>query len=239
MTDAPYNPNDPDFLVSRAIDGDLSPDEQRRLDERLGDTPVLRHEMEALQTIDGLIKRWGAGKIELDWTAHRELVEARVREQTATDEFEKVDKLVARWGRRVVQMDDRGFVDAVMNQLHAGDRRVPRRGVILRIGLPLAAAAAVVLAVTGMFWSRSAREARVFVVFDDGAMRHGTASMTIVESEKPLERESVATFDRSQPSVVTTPDEPESLSLLAVGAGTDAVMSLDPTGAGVDEAPPL
>jgi len=52
MTADAYNPDDLAFLLSRGLDGDLSPDEQRRLGESLSQSESLRAEASKLEAVD-------------------------------------------------------------------------------------------------------------------------------------------------------------------------------------------
>ncbi|RJP34572.1 MAG: hypothetical protein C4547_10540 [Phycisphaerales bacterium] len=118
---------DPEFSLSRELDGDLTADERHSLDARLRQDASLRELRQAYARLDVLLPR---DEPDVDWARLHDAVMA---------------KIGARSRRR---------------------RRPLRR--ILRIGVPLAAAAAVVFALVGptFFWpqTRGPRTRRVAIV---------------------------------------------------------------------------
>ena len=58
MAEPIYNPSDPELLLSRSLDGDLSEDEGRRLDEVLSASTSLRDSAKALAAVNDLLRRW-------------------------------------------------------------------------------------------------------------------------------------------------------------------------------------
>lgn len=151
MSDRPQQFDELFFLLSRSLDEDLTDGERRRLDAALAESASLRAESDALRAVDRLVRRWGERSIELDWPTHERLIRASVQEDASLAE---VDELVARWGRTEVSCDDAAFVDGVMERIAAesGVRRTLRMPRWYRIGVPLAAAAAIVFAVTARQW---------------------------------------------------------------------------------------
>jgi len=132
-----YSPDDLSFLLSRRLDGDdLSPDESARLDEALRTSPVLRREAEHLETIRTLISRWGQ----------------RIVEPEAADDpgLRKVDGLLRRWGER--EPAELDLSEQVLHTIGA-KRRVMPRGLVFRLGVPLAAAAAIAIAALGPWFT--------------------------------------------------------------------------------------
>ncbi len=147
MGDATYNPDDPAFLLSRSLDEELTEDEQRRLDEAMASSPPARQEAEKLRALDRLIRRWGAEKVALDWENQRHLIVAEASSEDDAEGLGKVDALIERWGAEVVPFDEDRFTASVMKQVASEPGR-KWRGLILRLGAPLAAAAAIALVVT-------------------------------------------------------------------------------------------
>lgn len=147
MDDASYNPYDPAFLLSRSFDEELTEDEQRRLDEALASSPSARREAEELRALDRLIRRWGAEEVALDWENQRHLIVAEASSEDDAEALGKVDALIERWGAEVVAFDEERFTESVMKQVASEPGR-KWRGLILRLGAPLAAAAAIAVAVT-------------------------------------------------------------------------------------------
>lgn len=154
MSEPTYNPDDPAFLASRSLDEDLPESEQRRLDHSLSVSDSLRREAEQLRVVDQLVKRSGAEEVDIDWDAYADLVVANALAGQDEEGDGKLDDLLERWGSRQPEADSEAFTAAVMARIEPKRRRL-RPNLIYRIGAPLAAAAAVALAVTASFWVRS------------------------------------------------------------------------------------
>ena len=56
----PYNPDDLEFLISRALDGDLSDEESNRLARALEGSESLRAKERRYRSLHDLIARWAA-----------------------------------------------------------------------------------------------------------------------------------------------------------------------------------
>ncbi len=153
MTQA-HNPNDPLFLASRAIDGDLTAEEKQILDRALKQSPELRAEVSKLRAAQGLVAQWGKAQAAIDWDAFGESVAQIAMTESESAKVDKVDQLVARWASSTPDIELDGFADGVLAQLAPKKRSSPLRYVI-RLGMPLAAAAAIALAVIPGFWKQS------------------------------------------------------------------------------------
>ncbi len=145
MNTEPYNANDLSFLLSRSLDDDLSPDE-RRLEEALRESPQLQREWQQLQSIDRLVCRWGQRGYEADAEAFAGLTIAEVGGAAGDSDFAQVDSLLRRWGAGV-PTGDRDLVDNVLRAIGGKRRKLATRSLVFRLGVPLAAAAAIALAV--------------------------------------------------------------------------------------------
>ena len=165
MSDAPYDSDDLSFLLSRRLDGDLGSDEQRRLDEELGRSKVLRQEARDLESVDRLVKRWGRTQVELDWEAHAALTVAEATGETADPALSKVDALLRRMGGTAPELDWDRFGASVLSRTHGRPNAstTPPRRLIFRLGIPLAAAAAVLITVTTTLW-RAPSDARENII---------------------------------------------------------------------------
>lgn len=156
MSGDAYNPNDLAFLLSRSLDGDLSADERRRLDEALSQSESLRFEASKLEAVKGLIERWGKRPIEVDWIHHAALTSACAG--CADDErLGKVDDLLLRWRNRNVGVEAIDLTAGVLAKVRSERRRANPYRLVLRLGVPLAAAAAIALVVTATTWFAPAR----------------------------------------------------------------------------------
>jgi hypothetical protein len=151
MNDEPYNPDDPAFLLSRSLDERLSDDEQRRLDEALASSPSLRRDAEELRALDRLVRRWRREQVALDWDNHARLVAGEASLEPDAAALQKVDAWIQRWGADVVPFNEERFTASVMKKVAREPGR-KRRGLIFRLGAPLAAAAAVGFALTIGLW---------------------------------------------------------------------------------------
>ncbi|UCC31362.1 MAG: hypothetical protein JSU86_03615 [Phycisphaerales bacterium] len=159
MSEASYNPNDPAFLLSRSLDEDLPDHEERRLDEALASSESLRSEAMQLRAVDRLVRRWGARPAGLDHEHHAALVVAQAAGGEDVEALRKVDQLIERWGSRGVPYDEERFTAAVIGKVARETGRTSRRGLVFRLGAPLAAAAAIAFAVIGGVWWPSHRQA--------------------------------------------------------------------------------
>lgn len=76
---------DPEFLISRALDGDATPQELRELEARTKSDPDLQREHESYRKLDDLLDRWAADDPRVDWTKLHATVmaEARLRADAA------------------------------------------------------------------------------------------------------------------------------------------------------------
>ncbi len=153
MTDRPHNPNDPAFLFSRSLDEELSEPDRKRLEEALASSEALRAEADQLAAVDRLVKRWGLWKVDLDWENHAKLLSAEAAGEA--EGLGEIDSLIERWGADEVVLNWERFTDAVMAEVTQVRHPQPRRRLIFRLAAPLAAAAAIAIAVTGTFWQVS------------------------------------------------------------------------------------
>ena len=208
--EASYNPNDSAFLLSRSLDEELTEEEQQRLDEALAQSASLRADAERLRVLDRLVKRWGARRAALDFEGHAALILAQATAGDDADALERVDQLIARWGSTEVAFDADRFTSAVMNRVALESGWEKQRVWIFRLGAPLAAAAAIVLAVIGSVWWGAQREAVCRIEFDR------RVAMVDASTDVAEPRSAVVSFDR-------TPIEPvvqaaDGISFGAVGS---------------------
>ena len=219
MSEKPYFPDDPEFLASRALDEDLSTDEQQRLEEELAVSDELRAEAKLLGAVDHLIRQWGGDEVELDWETYAKLVQARIESLGEEEDLHKVDEVLAQWAATRAETDGERFIATVMRRVRAEAPQRSWRGVVFRIGTPLAAAAAVAIAVTASFWSAASRETVCEVTVGPGTC--------LVEASPSA----VVRFDRTPVERAEGEGQTPRMSLLAMGSS--------PVIAESPEAPPL
>jgi len=235
MCEPEYNPDDPLFLFSRSLD-EAPQDQERsaasRLHEVLDMSPSPRAEAEELRALYRLIARWARQPVELDWDNHAALIQARIEHGTDADRLEQIDRLIERWGRETAPLHGDVFTEDVMARLAPKRGRITWPGRVLRLGVPLAAAAAVALVVFGMMWFTPAPEPFVRVVYEpwssgsagsikpeDGHRDSGRTSRVVVSYARTLDDEEMA---------MRAPSE---VSLGAVGSGSP--------GTWTEELPPI
>lgn len=147
MTERGYNPDDPSFLASRRLDEELPADEQARLDAAMLESADLREQERHFRAVDELVKRWGAVAPEVDSEPFIKSVVEAATSQDESDELSRVDGLLADWAGGDLDIDSDAFVRGVMTRVAPQRRRLGPQWII-RLGVPLAAAAAVMFAVT-------------------------------------------------------------------------------------------
>lgn len=222
MTADAYNPDDLAFLISRGLDGDLSPEERRRLDESLAQSESLRTEASKLETVDRLIRRWGRMPVEVDWKHHAALTSACV--ESADDErLGQVDDLLRRWRNRNVGVEAIDLTAGVLAKIRSERRRTRPYRLVLRLGMPLAAAAAIALAVTVSTWFTPPRDPIYRVAI-------GPSSRFTAVAERGIEPRVVVSFAQSV-EATTTQETPPAVGFATIG--------VEPLGSAGEESLPL
>ncbi len=186
MTDDQYNPDDLAFLVSRSMDDDLSPAERLRLADALSLSESLRAEVSKLKAVQRLVGQWGQESFDVDWKHHAALISASAA-SSEDESLGKVDSLLSRWANRS-EVDAIDLTAGVLSRIHSERRGVNWHGTMWRLGVPLAAAAAIALAVTATTWFPS-RVPVCLVTF-------GPSSEAAITSESVMESQ-VVSFARS------------------------------------------
>ena len=208
MTSDAYNPDDLEFLLSRGLDGDLSSAERRRLDEALSQSESLRAEASKLETVDRLIQQWGQRPVEVDWKHHAALTLACAG--SADDErLSKVDDLLRRWRDRSVGVEAIDLTTSVLAKIRSERRRATPYRLVLRLGVPLAAAAAIALVVTGTTWFAPLRDPICRVAI-------GPTSWSAALADRGVESRVVVSFAQSD-EVATTLQRPPAIGFATIG----------------------
>jgi len=222
MSPDAYNPDELAFLLSRGLDGDLSPEEQRRLNEALWQSDSLRSEASKLETVDRLVRRWGQEPVEVDWKHHAELTSACAG--SADDErLDKVDDLLRRWRDQSVGAEEIDLATVVLGRVRTEYRGANPYRLVLRLGVPLAAAAAIALVVTATTWFTPAREPIYRVTI-------GPSSWSAALAERGVESRVVVSFAQSD-EAATTRQAPPAIGFATIG--------VEPLGSAGEESSPL
>jgi len=222
MTADAYNPDELTFLISRGLDGDLSANERRRLEDGLSQSESLRSEASKFEAVDRLIQRWGQKPVEVDWIHHAALTSACAG--SADDEpLGKVDELLRQWRDRSVGIEDIDLTANVLSKIHSERRRATPYRLVLRLGVPLAAAAAIALAVTVTTWFAPARDPICRVAI-------GPSSWSATDTERGVESRVVVAFAPSDELAGTLQAPP------AIGFAT---IGVEPLGSAGEESSPL
>lgn len=209
MTETDYNPNDPEFLASRALDEPLSGEAKAKLDEALGASDDVRSLGEQLDAIDRLVKRWGRRQPNIDWKNHARLIKARVESIGEADQLDAVDSLMSKWASSQPIIDEHRFESAVMDRIRRYGPMNVRRRIIFRIGASLAAAAAIAIVATGLFRSNRSDQRIVRIAIGP--------SSRIASTYGPSSAVALVSFDRTPPTQEITGRQ-SSLSFLAMGS---------------------
>ncbi len=207
MSGDAYNPNDPAFLLSRGLDGDLSAEERRRLEESLLQSESLRSEVAKLEAVNRLLARWRKTSIEVDWKHHAALTSAVAR-SAGDKQLDKVDELLQRWRNRNAEVEAIDLTPGVLAEIRSQRRGANPYRLVLRLGVPLAAAAAIVLALTVTTWFAPPRDPVCRVAIGP------SWKVSVVERE--FESRSVVSFVRSS-EVVTTMLTPPAIGFATIG----------------------
>jgi len=223
MTGDAYNPDDPAFLISRALDDDLPEAERRRLDDALGQSESLRTEALKFEAVDRLVQRWGRRSVELDWRSHAALTRASAAEGTGDTGSRKIDELLRRWGGRSDEVEAVDLTVGVLAEIRGERRRAPPQRYLLRIGLPLAAAAAIILTVTTTTWFAPPPQPICRIAI-------GPSSRETMRVAPETGSTVVVSFARPTEALAVLPTVP------SVGFAT---IGVEPIGAGLEESAPL
>lgn len=205
--DSNMNLQDPLFLVSRDIDGDLSADERERLNQLLAASPALQAEADQIRRVSRWVKSTARSAAQIDWKTHEQLILAEIGAEPR--EMSGVDALLADFAKREPVYDEGALVRGVLSRI-APAASVKQRGwrSIARIGAPLAAAAAVVLAVTATWFGPSAHVSMMPV-----ALVQIGPSVVSDSSDASV----VVRYSRVSVSV-RTEDRPESIGYMTLGS---------------------
>ncbi len=193
MTEEQYNPNDVLFLISCGLDETLSDKQQRVVDGALAKSPSLREQADALRATAALLAQWSKQPVDCDWTGHAQSISDQIGD-AASDEFDQLDTLLGRWSTTRPSFDAEAFTADVMVRVD-GTNTGGVSKVLFRIGAPLAAAAAIALAVVGTLWFQAPLASSVHVVYyssavydDDGLGADRVESLVSFHREPVVQR---------------------------------------------------
>lgn len=144
MTERKYNPDDPGFLLSQMLDGELSTPGTAKLGVLLSKSAALEIDRAELSAVRDLLASWGSQQVNIDWDSHLALINASVREENESrPELRQVDALLNQWAGSAPKLDIHA---SVMARIAPKKTARPIRWAV-RLGLPLAAAAAIAITV--------------------------------------------------------------------------------------------
>jgi hypothetical protein len=147
MTDSLPNPNEPEFLLSRTLDEDLSDEERRQLEEALAASDSLREAQRHYARLHELLRSFAVEQLDVDWDAFAANVEQASVSAKQKGSQNAFDELLARWSQGELDVNWERFTAEVIERIEKKPSAVPWHRMIFRIGGPLAAAAAITLAV--------------------------------------------------------------------------------------------
>jgi len=150
-------------LLSERPDGALSADERLVVERALREDPSTAKTAGQYERLQAMLRRWRAVGGEVDWEAMARRTSERVAEAADQDQYRQVDGLVQEWADSLPDVDWDRFklrvAGAVREEATRLGREAPaeQRGRALRwtrrakwiatVGVPLAAAAVIVIAV--------------------------------------------------------------------------------------------
>lgn len=153
MTEPTIHPDDPLFLVSRQLDGDLSEAELKALVVRVSASPELTDAARRMQAVDEAVRRSMPGLPALDWAREAEMVLGRIADAFANPEDHRIDAALDGWSR-ATSVEDADLAGRVLSKVTAAKAK-PRR-LVLPWAVPLAAAAAIAMIVMGPWFGGEA-----------------------------------------------------------------------------------
>ena len=148
MTESTIHPDDPLFLVSRQLDGDLSETESKELAVRLAASAELADAARRMRSTDEAIRRAMPSLPALDWVRETELVLGRIADDGANSGDQQIDTVLERWAQATSVQDD-DLAKRVINTVAGAAKASSRRRLVLPWAVPLAAAAAIAMIVMG------------------------------------------------------------------------------------------
>lgn len=209
MSEAPYNPGDARLLLSRALDGDLTPEEQRQLEGLLAGSEELRAENAELGAVNALVRQWGSLTPEIGWNSHERVLHERLASEARDTEGGRLDDLLSRWRWRRPELDWDRHAEKVLAELRKAQSRSLWTRRVIRIGAPLAMAAALVMAVTIRFWAPPGPTPVCVVELDVGGLGRGASTRFALGSVVEFDRDVTGPAETSAPVV----------SFISLGAG--------------------
>ncbi len=226
MIDETYNPTDPAFLASRALDESLTIEEQSVLDRALAESPALRAEVERLRRASELVGQWAKEAVEIDWETHAKLIAAKVvsDQNTDGDDLSAVDGLLGAWGSQSVALDEDAFTASVLERIAPAESLRPWRlsRMIYRVGATFAAAAVLVLAVSIQFWPTGLPDVvSVVTIGPIAGMREDVARR---DEETPR---SVVSFSRVETRASTSSPGHSSFRFVSIGVSPHVEVAED------------
>jgi len=225
MTDAPYNADDPGFLLSRSLDERLSEGDRLRLDEALAADANLADEASALRRTDALLKRIGREAVGVDASVFEATIAARVAEaaEERAADLEGVDDVLGRWAKQSPTYDEQALATSVMLEVRRSKVSPFWQRTVGRVGVPIAIAASILFAVTLPLWVPFL--AKPVAVVQYGAMVSGNGGRErVVES-------SVVVFVTAASGDAADCADRTSVAFLSVGS--------EPVDEASEEVPPI
>ncbi len=210
------NPNDPEFLASRALDESLTDQQRQLLSDHLG-------ELDELRRIDALVQSLRDEKVDIDWAAFQQTIQDRITCAYDDAELERVDEIVECATEVPATWDEKRFTQDVLQLIESNTQLRPSSLRWMKVAMPLAAAAAIALMVTIAPWqNRPAKP--ISIVAIGPSIRSGTVPANVLSLDnavalvsfrrEPIVADNLAN-SRSRVSFVSVGAEPVSRRLRA------------------------
>lgn len=201
------------FLVSRELDGDdLTTAEREVLARALEESGDLRLAAEQFRRVDRLVQRWAQSQPDVNAdTVLAHSVGSVLPDAPQSDEDE-IDHLIGRWASTRIRTDESRYTAEVMRRVRAAAPQRSIRPRLFRLGVPLAAAAAVGFAVIGQFWPTSTPAPRSTVLI--------ARQVQSVDTEPMQEQVALVSFARQSVNAGNG-GAPAAVGMLSMGVYTD------------------
>ncbi len=147
MSDDLYNPTDPLFLLSRSLDEPLTDEDRLRLNEFMQSGAASRVDAQRFLSLNRLLRDWKSQNSILFDRELPDRVLAAIRANPMVENRDdSLEDLLSQWRKESPAIDWVRFQSDVMCEIRREERFSKSRRLVFRMGVPLAAAAAIAFA---------------------------------------------------------------------------------------------
>ncbi len=202
-TEDKYNPNDPEFLASRALNEPLTQAQRQIFGQHLSD-------MEAMQDVDELVQSIRDEAVDIDWVTFQQTIQDRITCAYDDANLDRVDALIQNATKLPTSWAEEDFTQDVLQKIASNADVRPARFRWLSAAMPLAAAAAITLVVTMVPWQELANAPTSIVSIGPAIQANHRPSLDSAVALVSFRREPIAVDD--------TANNRSRISFVSVGA---------------------